>query len=329
MAEGLILLAFIFIVGTIIGSFLNVVILRAFSGESIVLPPSKCPKCGNKLKWWHNIPILSYILLQGKCGFCKEHISIQYPIIEFITGIIFLLVFLKFGIQVETIFGFVIASLLIVISVTDIKEKVVFDAHTYSLIGVGLVYSLYRTAMQIISVNQSSAIFTFSWDWLLHSPIIMGLAGALAGAVIMEIAANSGYIFAGRRAFGEGDSYIAAGLGAIFGLKNIITILVLSVIIQLVFTLPVFFKKLIMAKDWKTIFSLLIFAGLGLTLYNIQNSIYFYNDILILATMILFAISGLVSCRFILKGLKSEQNVTYLPFGPALAIAGLIMLLFL
>ena len=91
----IIFLLFIFCIGTVIGSFLNVVILRAFSGESIILPPSKCPKCKNKLKWWHNIPILSYILLRGKCYFCKEKISIQYQIVEFITGVIFVLVFLK------------------------------------------------------------------------------------------------------------------------------------------------------------------------------------------------------------------------------------------
>ena len=93
----LMILFFVFCIGTVIGSFLNVVILRAFSGESIVLPPSKCPKCGNKLKWWHNIPIISYILLRGKCYFCHEKISIQYPIIEFITGLVFLAVFIKFG----------------------------------------------------------------------------------------------------------------------------------------------------------------------------------------------------------------------------------------
>ena len=127
----LLILFFVFCIGTVIGSFLNVVILRAFSGESIVLPPSKCPKCGNKLKWWHNIPIISYILLRGKCYFCHEKISIQYPIVEFLTGVIFVAVFFKFGLQVDTLFAFAIAALLIVISVTDIKERVVFDMHTY------------------------------------------------------------------------------------------------------------------------------------------------------------------------------------------------------
>ena len=75
----------VLLTGLCIGSFLNVVILRGLSNESIVFPASKCPKCQHKLYWWHNIPVLSYILLGGKCGFCKEKISIQYPIVEILT----------------------------------------------------------------------------------------------------------------------------------------------------------------------------------------------------------------------------------------------------
>lgn len=326
-AEAIIILCFIFIIGTIIGSFLNVVIFRAFSGESIVLPPSKCPDCGNKLKWYHNIPILSYIFLGGKCGFCKEPISIQYPIIEFLTGVIFLLVFLKFGFAPETIFGFIIASLLIVISTTDIKEKVVFDSHTYALIASGILYSIYRTAAQIIHVNQSSTTFVFTWDWFWHSPFIMGLAGALAGAVVMEAAARSGYLFAGKRAFGEGDSYIAAGLGAVFGLKNLPALLILSVIIQLIFTVPVFLKKVILAKDWKILISLTLFVIFCGLFYYMQHSIYTYSGFIVLTTGLIFVLSGIMACIYILKGLRSEQIVTYLPFGPALALSGLILLL--
>ena len=80
----------ILMIGTIFGSFLNVVILRSLSEESIVFPASKCTKCQTPLKWYHNIPILSYIFLKGKCAFCGEKISIQYPIVELLTGLIFL-----------------------------------------------------------------------------------------------------------------------------------------------------------------------------------------------------------------------------------------------
>ena len=78
-------LFWICLIGLCLGSFYNVVILRSLSEESLVFPPSKCPKCQNRLKPWHNIPVFSYIFLKGKCAFCKEKISIQYPIIELTT----------------------------------------------------------------------------------------------------------------------------------------------------------------------------------------------------------------------------------------------------
>ena len=79
------ILFWICIIGLCFGSFFNVVILRSLSNESIVFPGSKCPNCEHKLFWWHNIPVLSYIILRGKCYFCKEKISIQYPVIELAT----------------------------------------------------------------------------------------------------------------------------------------------------------------------------------------------------------------------------------------------------
>lgn len=322
-----IILLFIFFIGAVIGSFLNVVILRAFSGESIVLPPSKCPKCNNKLKWWHNIPILSYLLLRGKCHFCHEKISIQYPIVEFITGIIFVLVTLKFGLSVETLFGFVIASLLIVISVTDIKERVVFDAHTYTLVGTGLVYAIYLTIMQILNVNASSTQFHITTEWVLNNPITLSIAGIILGVVLMEAAARIGYLLAGSRAFGEGDTYIAAGLGAVFGWKGILVILGLSIIIQMIFTLPLFLKKLISRKDWNILIPLVLFFTYVIGYYFLQQQTVFDNGYVMFSSIaVLFAL-GIWTCIAIIKGLKNPDTLTYLPFGPALAIAGLLVLL--
>lgn len=324
----IILFLFIFCIGTVIGSFLNVVILRAFSGESIILPPSKCPKCKNKLKWWHNIPILSYILLRGKCYFCKEKISIQYPIVEFITGVIFVLVFFKYGISVETFFGFIIASLFIVISVTDIKERVVFDGHTYALIGTGLFYAIYLTIMQIVNVNSSSTTFQISTEWVLNNPLTISVAGVIAGALIMEIAAKIGNLIAGERAFGEGDTYIAAGLGAVFGWKNVLIILVLSVIIQLIFTMPLFLKKLITRKAWNILIPVALFFVYAIGYFFLQKQPVFNNIYIVLFSILLMLILGVWACVEIIRGLKNPDNLTYLPFGPAMAIAGLIVLLF-
>ena len=115
------ILIWVCIIGLCLGSFYNVVILRSLSGESIVFPPSKCPKCGHKLYFWHNIPILSYIILRGKCYFCKESISIQYPVIEFITSVFFAFAYLKFGLNLTAIFVMIWLSCLLIMTVTDLK----------------------------------------------------------------------------------------------------------------------------------------------------------------------------------------------------------------
>ena len=104
------ILFWVCILGLCLGSFYNVVILRSLSDESIVFPPSKCPKCGERLKPWHNIPVLSYVFLGGKCAFCKEKISIQYPLIELLTMGLFALSYIKFGFNWVTLFAFVISS---------------------------------------------------------------------------------------------------------------------------------------------------------------------------------------------------------------------------
>jgi len=321
------LLFFVFVVGTVIGSFLNVVILRAFSGESIVLPPSKCPKCGNKLKWWHNIPILSYILLRGKCYFCHEKISIQYPIIEFITGLLFVAIFLKYQLTWDAFCACIIASLLVVISVTDIKERIVFDMHTYSLIAVGLLYNLLITILQMFAQINTIVGFHINADWALNNPLTVSLLGLILGIVIMECAARVGYLIAGERAFGEGDTYIAAGLGAVFGWQNIILIIVMAVILQIVFTLPLFLKKLYKNKNWYTLISLIVFFlyAAGFYVLSSRTDILDGALVMLLAIVMMFVI-GINACISIIRGLKNKDNLTYLPFGPALAIAGLVLL---
>lgn len=325
----LMILFFVFCIGTVIGSFLNVVILRAFSGESIVLPPSKCPKCGNKLKWWHNIPIISYILLRGKCYFCHEKISIQYPIIEFITGLVFLAVFIKFGLTLDTIFGFIIAGLLIVIAVTDIKEKVVFDMHTYSLIAVGLFYNLLLTGILIYQQVNTIVGFHPNAQWCISNPLTLSLLGLILGAIIMEIAARIGYLIAGERAFGEGDTYIAMGLGAVFGWLNIILIIILAIIIQLILTFPLFVVKLAKNKNWMTLVSLIcFFVYAGCFYYFDKFTGVFDNSVLMIIGIVTMFILGIFACFYVIKCLKeNKDNLTYLPFGPALVVAGMILLL--
>lgn len=314
-------LLFIFLVGLCIGSFLNVIISRAFSNESIIVPGSKCPVCQKPLKWYHNVPLLSYLFLKGKCAFCEEKISIQYPIVELITGLLFVAVFIKFGLELNTIFILIFVSLFVVIAATDIREKVVFDFHTYALVVFGLIYNLFNIGHfymgdKVITLGKIS--------FGINNSLIAAVLGILLGVIIMEIFARFGYLVAGARAFGEGDTYIAAGLGSIFGWKYLITVLVYAFIIQIILTLPIFIKKLYKNRDYRTlisffVFFLLIFALKWFEYLNI------FNNIVILGLFILLLCGvGFYVCKRILSGLKDKENLTYLPFGPAMVLGGLI-----
>lgn len=321
----LMVIFFVFIVGLCIGSFLNVVIERAFSDESICFPGSKCPLCQKPLKWYHNIPILSYLILKGKCAFCNDTISIQYPIVELITGILFVAVFMKFGFNLNSIFMFIYTSLFIVISITDIREKVVFDFHTYALVVFGLFYNLFNLG----HFYRGEQLITLPGFYFgINNSFIASIIGIILGIVLMEIFARLGYLFAGTRAFGEGDTYIAAGLGAIFGWKYLITILAYAFIIQVFLTIPVFLKKLYTNKDYKTlvaffIFFLLVFAMKWLDEFNNLNNMTIFTTY----TLILGAV-GVYVCKRIISGLRDQKNMTYLPFGPAMVLGAFAIMFF-
>ena len=324
------ILILVFVTGLCIGSFLNVVILRSLSEESIVFPASKCPKCQTPLKWWHNIPLLSYILLRGKCAFCKEHISIQYPLVELFTGIVFTLLFLKFGISIQTLFVWVVSSIFIVIAGTKKKKKVVYDIHTYILVGLGLLYAFVATIIAVTQMHYTGTPLEFSKYILLNNPITNSLLGIITGVVILEICARAGYLVAGTRAFGEGDTFIAAGLGALFGWRTLVVILGLGVLIQVIIFLPIFIKGLVKNKDWKTLATFVVFVIYAITFYLLQHFRIVTPDKALLYAIgaLILALLGVVSCILIFKGLREHpENRTYMPFGPAMVAAAFIALI--
>jgi len=126
--------------GAVFGSFCNVCIYRFPRGESIIKPASHCPKCQNPIAWYDNIPLISWIILLGKCRHCKENISIQYPLIELITALLFVIVYLKFRFSLATvIYSFLSAGLVIVI-VQDLQTWTIPDEITLTgiLVGIGV-----------------------------------------------------------------------------------------------------------------------------------------------------------------------------------------------
>ena len=230
------ILFWVCVAGLCLGSFFNVVIIRSLSGENIVFPPSKCPKCGKKLKPWHNIPVLSYIFLRGKCAFCGEKISIQYPLVEIITMLLFAACYIRFGFDLKTLFAMILCSTLIIMSGTDIKERVV-DCNIAIGLGIlGLIYNCFA-----------------------GGDIIGSVLGLVCAVVIVEgIALICKFIF-GVRGFGEADAYVAGALGACFGLKGILITLGYTLVASMLFIIPMFLYKQYMKGNKTTCILFILF----------------------------------------------------------------------
>ncbi len=365
MAFSLTVLGFIFIIGLVMGSFLNVVILRTVSGESIVFPASKCPKCQTPLKWYHNIPVLSYIFLRGKCGFCKEHISLQYPIVELLTGTLFVALFIKICNPFDELLGLyamnpiswyqagvytislIATCLFIAIAGTDIIEKKVSDAHTYSLIGLGIISAIIYSVIALVVYSKANGVPKLDWTFWSSCPVFYSIANAIIGFVFIEIMARLGQLIIGTRAFGEGDSYIAAGLGALFGtligispiyggyflptLYTLISIFLFSIIIAGIIAIPIFIKNLIAEKDLVTLGAIAGFVIFAMGYFFAITAGWLENKWAYITSTVVLVAAGLFACRELLLRLRhasAENNLSYLPFGPALVIAGLFTLFF-
>jgi len=196
------------LLGLVIGSFLNVLIYRIPKNQNIAFPPSHCTSCGKSLKWWHNIPLFSYIILKGKCYYCKEKISFQYPLVELLSTIIFVLSYLKVGDFTQSLIVASVFDLLLALSVIDFRYKAVPDSLNLS----ALTLSIF-----------SGTILTSFTNALLFA----------GGFTLLRFYVS---FIVKKEALGEADIMIAATIGAILGVKLGLFAIFLSAIIAL----PVF-----------------------------------------------------------------------------------------
>ncbi len=238
--EGLIVTLF----GLLFGSFLNVLILRIPQEESIVFPGSHCPKCNNKLKWWHNIPVLSWLLLRGKCHFCGEKISVQYPLVELATAAIFALVYWKLQSIPYAIIAGLVFALLLGLSVIDFRYKAVPD-----------------------SLNLSALTLAF----FASDTILANFINALLFAGGFSLLRFYVSFIVKKEALGEADIMIAATIGAMLGLKLGAVAIFLSAIIAL----PVF--VVIREKDFEVPY----IPFLALALFIVYLGSDFFNRLLV------------------------------------------------
>lgn len=215
---------FIFILGLVIGSFLNVCIYRIPMEESIAFPPSHCAKCEHNLSPLDLIPVLSYIFLRGSCRYCNEKISIRYPLIESLNGILYLLIYLKFGLTLIALKYCILVSILIVIGMIDYDTQFVFTSTTI----FGGIIAVTFIVIQAV-VYKSGVI-----------DLILG--GAIGFGII-------GLIVFFTKGMGEGDIEIAAVCGLFLGIKGISLGLFLAIILGGIAGIIVLALKLKKAKE--------------------------------------------------------------------------------
>lgn len=229
---------FSFILGAVFGSFLNVLILRLPQNLSFITPRSRCSKCQNIIKWYHNIPILSFIFLRGKCAYCKEKISIQYPIVEFLSGVVTLGLFLKLGLNSEFLYMTLLAYSLIVLSFIDLKYKAVPD---YLLL-ISLVLSFFATNSDILESFKNA--FLFAGAFVLLNFVITFYIQNIKAKILKDESLKT------QEALGEGDIPIIALIGVILGVTSGLVALFLGAIFAII---PAIYSNFV-KKDIQTPF---------------------------------------------------------------------------
>ena len=188
-----------FIFGAVVGSFLNVCICRMPRDESVVSPPSHCPRCNYRIRWYDNIPLLSYLALAGKCRGCGAHISLQYPLVELINALLTLALFLRFGPSLTFLVLFLFCSALVVVTFIDMEHQIIPDEISLPGIVLGFVCS-----------------FFLPWHGWLNS-----LSGILLGGGSLWLVAWGYHLLTGKEGMGGGDIKLLAMMGAFLGWKAV------------------------------------------------------------------------------------------------------------
>ena len=200
---------FSFWLGACIASFLNVVIWRVPRGESIVSPPSHCPKCDAPIRWWQNIPILSWLALRGKCAKCRAPISPRYILVELLGGVLFLAAFWKFGVWAPVFWIWI--SLMIVGSFIDFDHQLLPDFVTVGGMVLGVA----------LGVVDGCRLQSFA-------PALWSLGGLAFGFGLLWLVRFLGSKAFKREAMGLGDVFLMGAVGAIFGPVAVLVTLILS-----------------------------------------------------------------------------------------------------
>jgi leader peptidase (prepilin peptidase)/N-methyltransferase len=202
----IILTSLVFILGACIGSFLNVVVYRIPAGLSLIHPPSRCPHCFHKLGMTENVPVFGWLWLRGRCRWCKTPISPRYPMVEAVTGLLFVLVYWKFGFNLTTVGYWALLSWLLALSLIDFDTMTLPNELTQSGLIIGLGFQIWR-----------------GWqDAQVANYLMLGISSAVLGIWLLDAIRWIGSFAFGQTAMGGGDPKLAATIGAWLGWKYLL-----------------------------------------------------------------------------------------------------------
>jgi leader peptidase (prepilin peptidase)/N-methyltransferase len=207
----------IFVFGTVVGSFLNVCIWRMPREESLVKPGSHCPKCGTHIAWYDNIPILSYIFLRAKCRHCSEPISIRYPLVEALTGALFVCLYLKFSLTIALVVYCALVASFIVVTFVDLDHYIIPNEITFGGIGVGLVACF--------------VAWRLPGDRFIVANPLEAIAGGVAFAGVIYLLDRFSHVAFKKRGMGGGDVKLAAVIGLFVGYKLILPVILVASVV--------------------------------------------------------------------------------------------------
>jgi leader peptidase (prepilin peptidase)/N-methyltransferase len=231
----------IFVFGLIIGSFLNVVIHRVPRRESIVLPDSHCPECNTRIRPYDNIPVLSYLILGGRCHSCGVRISPIYPAVELLVAVLYLLVFFKDGLSVGLVADLIFVSLIVPLVFIDLRHKLLPNVITYP--GFVVVLILRVIAPDPLIINTTRALFRIE-TWPIWWVALLGsLLGAVAGGGTLWLIRELYYRFRHIEGMGLGDVKMMLMVGAFLGWQMaLVTIFIASLAGSLIGILAIWLR---------------------------------------------------------------------------------------
>lgn len=344
--------------GAVFGSFCNVCIYRFPRGESVIKPASHCPKCQNPIAWYDNIPLISWVILLGKCRHCKASISIQYPLIELITALLFVIVYLKFRFSLATIVYCFLSAGLVIVIVQDLQTWTIPDEITLTGILVGIGVSLL-------------GMFFPEQGLRVQNPI-ESIDGVALGALLICMMDLIVILLMKKPGMGFGDVKLLSMLGAFLGWRGVLgSLMIGSMVGSIIGFLVIFYYRYIKKIEEETeeetgtndnnfypidpiasiflgLSSIYLIIRLLLSLNHhisstIPNEIIQGFSYLVIAFMVFSLLIALISIfiwrRQSSKDIKAnmdlneeEMEITlkthYIPFGPYLSLGGFIFLLF-